>query len=577
MHTTYPIKGMHCASCAGIIERTLKKVEGVSQIEVNYGTETALVAFDETKITPEQLSSRMQPLGYTLVLPTAKSMNMSADEHAAHTGLGQTKAEKLTELDDMKRKIWSVIPLAVFSIFVMGWEMLAQFGVLNAIPVVWYEFFHHLLPLFALYTFIVVGKPYLLGVYRFVRYGKANMDTLIGIGTSVAFIYSFVLTAFEEVLRPFLNVDQTYYDVTIVVLVFIALGKYLEARSKLKTGDAIEKLLTLQAKTALVLREGKELEVPIEQVVHGDLIVIKPGGKIPVDGIVTEGSSFVDESMVTGEPLAVEKNTGDSVVSGTLNTKGHFVFRATRVGSETLLAGIIKMVGDAQGSKAPIQGLADTISSVFVPVVLVFSVLVFAAWLFFGIPVLGFAQALSLGLTAFVGILVIACPCALGLATPIAVIVGVGKGAENGILIKDAATLQKLQSVNTVVMDKTGTITKGKPEVVALERYGTMSEEAFLRIVASLEHKSEHPLASAILAYAHEHGVVEGGAELFENMEGRGVRGTLEGTEYFAGNATLMRELGLTFDSAALHTHTHKGRPPIMLATAKEVLGIVLV
>jgi heavy metal translocating P-type ATPase len=281
--------------------------------------------------------------------------------------------------------------------------------------------------------------------------------------------------------------------------------------------------------------------------------------------------------MVTGEPLAVEKKVGDSVVAGTLNTKGHFIFKATRVGSETLLASIIKMVADAQGSKAPIQALADKISSVFVPVVLVFSVVVFGIWMFFGIPTLGFALALSLGLTAFVGILIIACPCALGLATPIAIIVGVGKGAENGILIKDAATLQKLHSVNTVVLDKTGTITKGKPEVVAIERYGNMSEEAFLRIAASLEHKSEHPLASAILAYAQEHGVAAGGAELFENIEGRGVRGTLEGTEYFAGNTMLMRELGLTFDSEALRIHTHKGRTPIMLATAKEVLGIVLV
>lgn len=577
MHTTYHIKGMHCASCAGIIERTLKKVEGVSQIEVNYGTETAMVAFDETKITPEQLSSRMQPLGYTLVLPTAKSMNMSADEHAAHTGLGQTKAEKLTELDDMKRKIWSVLPLAAFSIFVMGWEMLVQFGVLGAIPPVWYEFFHHLLPLFALYTFVVVGKPYLLGVYRFVRYGKANMDTLIGIGTSVAFAYSFILTAFEEVLRPFLNVDQTYYDVTIVVITFIALGKYLEARSKLKTGDAIEKLLTLQAKTALVLRDGKEVEVPIEQVVHGDLLIVKPGGKIPVDGTLTEGNSFVDESMVTGEPLAVQKNVGDTVVAGTLNTKGHFVFKATRVGSETLLASIIKMVGDAQGSKAPIQGLADKISSVFVPVVLVFSVLVFAAWMFFGIPTLGFALALSLGLTAFVGILVIACPCALGLATPIAVIVGVGKGAENGILIKDAATLQKLQSVNTVVMDKTGTITKGKPEVVAVERYTNMDEETFLGILASLEHKSEHPLASAVLAYAQEHSLEARTTEFFENIEGKGVTGRVDGVEYFAGNTTLMSDLGLTFDAKALLAHTRKGRTPIILATATEVLGLVLV
>ncbi|MEK7100521.1 MAG: heavy metal translocating P-type ATPase, partial [Patescibacteria group bacterium] len=377
-HQTYRIKGMHCASCAGIIERTVKKVEGVEHIEVNYGTETAKISFDESKTNPHLLSEHIQPLGYTLVVPTAESMNMSADEHAAHTGLNQSKTEKLAELKDMKGKILTVLPLAAFSIFVMGWEILSQFGVLGAIPTIWYEFFHHLLPIFATYTLIVVGKPYLLGFYRFFRYGKANMDTLIGIGTVTAFVYSFVLSAFEEPLRAFLNVEQSYYDVTIVVIVFIALGKYLEARSKLKTGDAIEKLLNLQAKTALVMRDGKEIEVPIEHVVRGDLFVVKPGGKIPVDGVLTEGSSYVDESMVTGEPIAAEKKIGDLVVSGTINTKGHFIFRATKVGGETLLASIVKMVGEAQGSKAPIQGLADKISSVFVPVVLVFAVLVFA-------------------------------------------------------------------------------------------------------------------------------------------------------------------------------------------------------
>ncbi len=569
---------MHCASCAGIIERTVKKVEGVEHVEVNYGTETAKIAFDETKTNPHHLSERIKPLGYSLVVPvaTAQEMGMSADEHAAHTGANQSKTEKLAEIKDMRWRVFSVLPLAAFSIFVMGWEMGAQFGWLGTIPEIWYEFFHHLLPIFATYTMVVVGKPYLLGFYRFVRYGKANMDTLIGIGTSVAFLYSFILTAFEEPLRPFLNVGQTYYDVTIVVIAFIAFGKYLEARSKLKTGAAIEKLLGLQAKTALVMRDGKEVEMPIEQVVHNDLIVVKPGGKIPVDGIVTEGSSYVDESMVTGEPIAVEKKSGDSVVAGTINTKGHFVFKATKVGSETLLASIIKMVSEAQGSKAPIQGLADKISSVFVPVVLVFAVVVFGIWLFFGTPALGFAQALTLGLTSFVGILVIACPCALGLATPIAVIVGVGKGASEGILIKDAATLQKLQSVNTLVVDKTGTITKGKPEVVAVKAH-IRSENEILSILVALESKSEHPLASAILAYAKQKSVEPSGTESFENIEGKGVRGIVAGVEYFAGNPKLIRDLKLGFDTATLVANTNKGWTPIILATKHEVLAEVYV
>ncbi len=574
---TYPIKGMHCASCASIIERNVKKVEGVEQVEVNYGTETAKIRFDPAKTDPHTLSEHIQPLGYSLVVPSAEDMGMSADEHAAHTGINQTKTEKLAEIKSMRTKVLSVVPLAAFSIFVMGWEMLAQFGAVATMPEIWYEFFHHLLPIFATYTMVVVGQPYLLGLYRFVRYGKANMDTLIGIGTSVAFLYSFVLTAFEVPLAPYLNVEQTYYDVTIVVITFIALGKYLEARSKLKTGDAIEKLLGLQAKTALVMRDGKETEVSIDQVAHGDLVIVKPGGKIPVDGVVTEGSSYVDESMVTGEPIAVQKSAGEMVVAGTLNTSGHFVFKATKVGSETLLATIIRMVGDAQGSKAPIQGLADKISSVFVPVVLVFSVLVFAAWLLIGTPYLGFAQALTLGLTSFVGILVIACPCALGLATPIAVIVGVGKGAQEGILIKDAATLQKLHTVDTVVLDKTGTITKGKPEVVEVTALDGASEEDVIRILAALEHKSEHPLATAILTYARERSMEPPPVADFKALEGKGVQGLIDGTHYFAGNTKLLTGLGLSVDEVSFSERTSKGWTPIMLATKDAVIGTVFV
>src|SRR3989338_9234873 len=271
-----------------------------------------------------------------------------------------------------------------------------------------------------------------------------------------------------------------YYDVTIVVIAFITLGKYLESRSKLKTGDAIEKLLNLQAKTALVIRDGKEIEVSVQDVQHGDFIIVKPGAKIPVDGVVTEGASFIDEAMITGEPMPVEKGVGDTVVAGTINTNGTVTFRATKVGSETLLARIIAMVEEAQGSKAPIQALADKISGVFVPIVLVISFVALGAWLIVGTQYLGFAQALSFGLVSFVGILVIACPCALGLATPTAIIVGVGKGAREGILIKDAATLEKLHTVDVVVVDKTGTITRGKPELVHVQNMSRLSDEKII-------------------------------------------------------------------------------------------------
>lgn len=573
----YPVKGMHCASCASVIEKTLKKVPGVVSVEVNYGTEAAKVSFDMQQTSPEALSKEIEPLGYSLVVPAAASMGMPTDEHAAHAGLRQSKKDKLAEVADMRMKLLSVFPLALFSVFVMGWDALAAFSILSAPAYVLKELFHHLLPVFATYVLFVVGKPYLLGVYRFLRYGKANMDTLIGIGTSAAFLYSLIISALEEPLRAFVDVDTSYYDVTIVVIAFITLGKYLEARAKIKTGDAIEKLLNLQAKTALVVRAGKEQEVSIDQVMVGDLIVIKPGASIPVDGVVTEGSSFVDESMVTGEPMPVEKGTNDSVVAGTMNTSGSFVFRATKVGSETLLAKIIHMVEEAQGSRAPIQALADKISAVFVPIVLVLAFVALAAWLVLGIPSLGFAQALSHGLTSFVGILVIACPCALGLATPTAIIVGVGKGAKEGILIKDAATLERLHKVDTVIVDKTGTITKGKPELVDIQLFSKLSEEKVVSILASLESKSEHPIAHAIMEYAKTKGIALAPVQDFVSVKGKGLTGTVDAVEYFVGNTKLLVDLGLSFDASLIEQETLRGKTPVVLATKKEVVAVVFV
>ncbi len=583
--TTYNVKGMHCASCAGIIEKTFKKTDGVTSAEVNYGTETAKVSFDESKTDVEHLSKKIEPLGYSLYKPadhtshsqSAKEMGMTEDEHAEHLGLNQTKQEKLAEIKDMRTKVISAIPLTLISIFIMGWDALAQFAYVAPQSPVVSEFFHHLLPLMATYVLFVVGKPYLLGFMRFLRYGKANMDTLIGIGTSVAYLYSFILTAFEEPLRAFINVEQTYYDVTIVVITFIALGKYLEAKSKLRTGEAIEKLLNLQAKTGLVLRDGKEMEVPVAEIVHGDVVIVKPGARIPVDGVILDGESFIDEALVTGEPMPAKKKAGDSVVAGMINTTGSFTFKTTKIGSETFLAHIIKMVAEAQGSKAPIQALADKISSVFVPIVLVLAVATLGLWLLVGTEYLGFAKALSLGLTSFVGILVIACPCALGLATPTAIIVGVGKGAREGILIKDAATLQKLHTVDTVVVDKTGTLTRGKPELAEIKNLSAKSEQDIVGILASLENKSEHPLAHAILDYAKGKSIPILSAEQFEILKGKGLRGIVGGAEYFAGNTKLASDLSLTVDHASIEKETKQGKTPILLMTKKEILGVFMV
>ncbi|HEY0964378.1 MAG TPA: copper-translocating P-type ATPase, partial [Candidatus Paceibacterota bacterium] len=356
-----------------------------------------------------------------------------------------------------------------------------------------------------------------------------------------------------------------------------ALGKFLEAQSKIKTGDAIEKLLNLQAKTALVVRGGKEVEVSVNEVKHGDTIVVKPGAKIPVDGVIIQGESFIDESMVTGEPMPVQKKVGDTIVSGTLNTSGAFMFNATKVGAETLLAQIIKMVEDAQGSKAPIQALADRISSVFVPVVLVLAFLTLGVWLTVGTQFLGFSQALSYGLVSFVGILVIACPCALGLATPTAIIVGVGKGAKEGILIKDAATLEKLHNVDTVVVDKTGTITKGKPTLVDIKNLSGGNDDHLVTILASLEKKSEHPIANAIVQYAEEKQMMLQEVSQFEGIQGKGLKGVVDGTEYFAGNVTLINDLNIPFDATSLNDFTAHGKTPVILASNDRVLGFVMV
>lgn len=565
---TYHIKGMHCASCVAVITKTLKKVTGVNSIEVNYGTETAKLVFDETKTNSHELSKNIEPLGYSFILN---------EDHSKHLERNQSKSDKLVELGDMKSKVITVLPLAVFSILIMGWDILTQLNIVTDMPYFLEQLARFGLPIMATYILFVVGKPYLQGFYRFLRYGKANMDTLIGIGTSVAYLYSFIVSAFGDLLKTYINVHLMYYDVTIIVITFIALGKYLEAKSKLKTGDAIEKLLNLQVKSALVIRDGKELEIPIEQVVHGELLIVKPAGKIPVDGILIEGSSFVDEAMISGEPIPVEKNVGDMLVAGTINTSGSFTFKATKVGSETLLAHIIKMVEEAQGSRAPIQALVDKISSVFVPIVLVLAFVALAVWLTVGTQYLGFSQALSYGLVSLVGILVIACPCALGLATPTAIIVGVGKGAKEGIFVKDAATLEKLYKVNVVVVDKTGTLTRGRPEVVSIHNLSKVTNDELISILATLEKKSEHPIASAIVAYADEKKLPLKPVVDFEAIKGKGLKGAVNGVTYFAGNRRLIQELSLPFDVGLLEKETSEGKTPVILATQDSVLGIVMV
>lgn len=560
------VKGMHCASCASIITKKISALPNVNSVSVNYGSEKAKIDFDDTKISVKEMNREIEKLGYSLI----ESKNNEATKIANEN----TKDE---ELSYFKNKTDFILPVTLAIFVLMMWDILARITLWMPNLPIPMTLFNTISMVLATISLFWVGRPYLSGVVRFMRHKVANMDTLIGIGTLVAYLYSLLITLIPY-LRELLGVPEyTYFDVTIVVIGFITFGKYLEAKSKKKTGDAIEKLLNLQAKVALVVREGKEIEIPINEVVHGETIVLKPGGKIPVDGIVIEGNSYVDESMVTGEPMPVGKKEGDSVVAGTINTSGSFKIKATKVGSETLLSQIIKMVEEAQGSKAPIEALADKISGKFVPIVLIISTLTLLTWIFVGSQFMSLSQAISLGILSFVSVLVIACPCALGLATPTAIIVGVGKGAKEGILVKDAKTLETLHKVNTVVMDKTGTITKGKPTLVNIENISTLKDEELLSTLSALESKSEHPIAHAILNYAKEKNITSREVSNFQNIKGKGVTGIVEGKEYFAGNAKLVKDLGISVDLSKIGKYTEEGKTQVIISTKKEVLGFVMV
>ncbi len=477
----------------------------------------------------------------------------------------------------MRQKTAFVMPIAAVVFLLMLWEILAHsVAFLPTFPLSM-DAFNRASFILATPVMFWIGRPFINGVVRFIKYRAANMDTLVGIGTLVAYFYSSIMLLFPEI-KSLLNAPEgLYYDVTIVVIGFITLGKYLEAKSKLKTGEAIEKLLGLAAKFAVVVRDGEEIELPIGQVVVGDTIIVKPGQKIPVDGEISSGKSSIDESMITGEPIPVDKTVGDTVIGATINKHGAFQMRATQVGGQTVLSQIIKMVESAQGSKAPIERIADQVSGIFVPIVLVFAVVMLFLWTIVGSQFMPFSQSLSLGLISFVGILVIACPCAMGLATPTAVIVGVGKAAQNGILIKNAESLEKFQSVNFVVMDKTGTITNGTPSVTDIKVTSNIAQKKILQLLASLEKQSEHPLAQAVVGRAKDERINFLSVSNFKALEGKGLEGTITGTHYFAGNLKLADDLGLTVDTNHIKKLTSQGKTPVIFATKKTILAYIAI
>lgn len=558
------VKGMHCASCAVVITQRLSKLPGVKHCNINVATEKADISYDETKTSVQEMNKHINKLGYVL----KTNDHHQKTDHSHHLGLHQTKSEKEKELLDMRQKVQITLPITVLYFLIMLWDIGTKlFPSLPSFPIPM-AFMNFLSFIIATFILATIGQPFLNGVITFIRYRVANMDSLIGIGTITAFIYSSVVLFFPFIAKLINAPEYTYFDVSIVVIGFVTFGKYLEARSKLKTGEAIEKLLGLQAKTALVIHDGKAIEIPISEVVLHDIIMVKPGSKIPVDGIIVSGSSSVDESMITGESIPVDKKIGDMVIGGTINKQGMITFQATKVGSYTMLAQIIQLVENAQGSRAEIQNIADKISAFFVPSVLIIAFLTFIIWLILGSLFIGFSSAFSFGLLAFVGILVIACPCALGLATPTAIIVGVGKGAEYGILIKNAQSLEKLQMVNTLVFDKTGTITNGKPTVTnCISLDDNLTPDQILQIAASVEKNSQHPLALAIVK-DNTRPILP--ISSFKENEGFGVEGIIDGEKI-----TICKPKDIQHHIAEIQTLEQEGKTVIMIEQDGKDIGVI--
>ncbi len=548
---TYDVKGMHCASCVRVIERKLKKVEGVVDANVNLATNKATVTSHE-HIPDHHLSSALKDTSYELLVEEKKS--------GGHAHMESTSNNSLSE-----NTFISLVMISINAV-IMIWEL--TFPMSYTIS----EFFHHLLPLMATFMMFVIGRPYLAGLWRFIKYRRADMDSLVGIGTLVAYLYSFIITAFEMPLRSYLNTEHTYYDVVIIVIGLITLGKFLEARAKSHTSDAIKKLINLQAKTARVIRGGKEVDVPIEEVKIDDVIRVRPGEKIPVDGIIIEGESSVDESMITGESIPVDKEVDALVIGATMNKSGSFLMKATKVGEDTMLSQIVKLVEDAQGSKSPIQRMADTVSSYFVPAVLIISVLTFIGWVVL-------TGSFVNGLVSMIAVLVIACPCAMGLATPTAIMVGTGLGAERGILIKDATSLEIAHKIDTIVFDKTGTLTNGKPEVTDIVPIGNITKDEILRLSSSIEKGSEHSLAEAITKKGEEENIKILNVSKFKAVAGYGVEGIIDNKQVYFGNRGLMKREKISIDQFIDQIEKLEtiGKTVMLLAVGKNLVGLVAV
>lgn len=540
----FPVLNMTCAACATGVENKIKSLEGVKYAAVNFATQSLQVDFDNNVLSADDMKEAIQSIGYDLVIEDSDTQKETLEE------IHQKRHRELK-----KRTTWAIIlatPVMIIGMFFMNMPYANLIMWILSTPVV-----------------LWLGRDFFINAYKQAKYRTANMDTLVALSTGTAYIFSVFNMLYPQFWESKGLEAHVYFEAAAVIIAFILIGKLLEEKAKGNTSSALKKLMGLQPKTVAIVKDNQHTEVPIEDIVVGDIVLVKPGEKIAVDGTLTLGESFVDESMLSGEPMAVRKSIGEKVFAGTINQKGSFQFKANKVGKDTMLAQIIKMVQDAQGSKAPVQKLVDKIAAIFVPAVIGIAIITFIVWM-----TLGGDNALTHALLAFVTVLVIACPCALGLATPTAIMVGIGKGAEEGILIKDAESLEISKKTNAVVLDKTGTITEGKPQV---------TEELWLddsskHILASLEKQSEHPLADALVEHLTDSEAAT--IDNFNSITGKGITGSVDSRKYIAGNKSLLRDNKIELPHEVEQTAdkwSAEGKTVIWFADSTSVLAILAI
>lgn len=544
---TFPVLEMTCAACAVSVESILKSKKGVIKAAVNIANKSANVEYDQDLVNKESLRKAVQSIGYDLVI---------SEEDATEI---QDEAKAKSYADLKKRTIWSAVltlPVVIIGMFFMDMPGANWITLVLTAPVVFY-----------------FGGHFFVSAWKKLLHKTSNMDTLVALSTGIAFSFSLFNTLYPEFWHQRGLHAHVYYEAAAVIIVFISTGKMLEERAKSNTSSALKKLIGLQPKTVKIRRDQNEFEVPIQEVRPGDTVIVRPGEKVAVDGKVIDGSSYVDESMLSGEPVPVAKDLNSIVFAGTINQKGTFSFKAEKTGSETLLSQIIQSVQNAQASKAPVQQLVDKIAGIFVPVVIGIAILTFISWIIFGGD-----NSLTYGLLNAITVLVIACPCALGLATPTAIMVGIGKGAENNILIKDAESLEIAHKVNAIILDKTGTITEGKPKVSSL-RWQTDDNNLSKNILFTIESRSEHPLATAVVEKLEKEEVSLVGLTNYQSVTGRGVKATYQGEEYFVGNEKFITENGIDISNAtaSLDIQREEARTVVLFAGSKGLIAILAI